>query len=160
MNKKINIPLTLITICIWGFILYSLAEALWMSDELNEVKIVDENISQKVEKKTNGDSEFEYYYLEKDPFNSKVNKTIEINSNYIPNKPPVVKQESRIKFMVTGIVINGDNKNIVLNDETNSNVVFLKEGESYQGLKIIRVSKQEVELLHLSSGDKIISPLK
>jgi type II secretory pathway component PulC len=89
-----------------------------------------------------------------------VKDIIESDNKSIPVKTQIIKEEHRIKFIVTGIVINGENKNIVLNDETNSNVVFLKEGESYQGLKIVRVSKHEVELLHISSGDKIISPLK
>ncbi len=160
MNKKINIPLTLITIFIWGFILYNFTEALWLNAEPEEVKIEDGIISQNVEKKNESDDEFQFHYLEKDPFNSKVNKTFEINSDIVPTKPPEVKRENRINFTVTGIVINGDNKNIVLNDETNSNVVFLKEGQSYQGFKIVKVTKQEVELLHINSGDKIIAPLK
>ncbi|QQS36978.1 MAG: hypothetical protein IPM56_03205 [Ignavibacteriales bacterium] len=160
MNKKINLPLILITITIWGLILYNFADAIWLkqNDAIIENKI--ENSFSDKRDKPFPIKMFEYEILDQDPFGRKSAAIVNDRREPIQTELPIINNYDRINFGVTGIVINGENKNIVLNDETNSKIVFLKEGDIYQGLKIHRVSKQQVELVHILSGEKIISHLK
>jgi hypothetical protein len=160
MKRKINIPLILVTIIIWSIIIYSIVDAVWFNVEdkqINETSM-DYNFDKK---ETSDKSSFEFEYLEKDPFKS---AHIEKRTEVITVTPPIIKEEKReepiIRFSVGGVVINGTSKKIVFNDETNSDVVFLEEGDSYQGLKVIKVTKYEVEFLQLSTGNKLVSQIQ
>ena len=143
MKKKINIPLIFVTIIIWGIIVYSVAEAVWFNAEKEPIADNTENYSFDKPQESSLGSSFEFERIENDPFGLTQQK-----------KEPI------IRFSVGGVLINGDRKKIVFNDETNSNVVFLKEGDSYQGLKVIKVTKKQVEFIQISSGNKLVSQIQ
>jgi hypothetical protein len=160
VKKKINIPLILVTIIIWGIIVYSIAAAVWFNveDEQKKETSLDYNFDKK---ETSENSSFEFEYIEKDPFGSTLRKmVVESTTNQNPVKIEIKKEESVINFSVGGVVINGESKKIVFNDETNSNVVFLTEGDLYQGLKVLRVTKNQVEFLQINTGSKLVSQIQ
>lgn len=160
MKKKINLPLILITIVIWGIIIYSIAEvAIFKVDDENREDFSTEQIGG--EDKNEIKESFEYDYLQNDPFTLTHRKeVIRTTPNHLADKKELVKEQPIINFTIGGVVINGDKKNIVFNDQTNSNVVFLKEGDSYQGLKVVKVTKNQVEFLQVSSGHKLVSEIQ
>lgn len=160
MKKKINLPLILITIVIWGIIIYSIAEvAIFKVDDENREDFSTEQIGG--EDKNEIKESFEYDYLQNDPFTLTHRKEVIITApNHLADKKELVKEQPIINFTIGGVVINGDKKNIVFNDQTNSNVVFLKEGDSYQGLKVVKVTKNQVEFLQVSSGYKLVSEIQ
>jgi hypothetical protein len=161
MKKKINIPLILVTIVIWGFIIYSVAEAVWFNAEDDRIKdnAFENNLEKRNESTQN--SIFEFEYIDKNPFASThIEKKVNISTITQSTVKEFEREEPIIQFSVGGVVINGDSKKIVFNDNTHSNVVFLEEGDLYQGLKVIKVTKNQVEFLHLKTGDKLTSQIQ
>ena len=159
MKKKIHIPLLIFTVVIWGFVLYSFTEAVWFNVEDSENQ---ERYSQKNNYKITPRSskEFEYENLDNDPFQSRVLKP---HIEMAPKEPEIIEQNivnPLINFSVTGVVINGTSKKIVFNDNTNLKVVFLKEGETYQDLHVVEITKKNVEFIQITTGDKLISPIQ
>lgn len=161
MKKKINIPLIVATIAIWAIIVYTIAEAVWFNSD--DLKIKSEAIEYNFdENKANIEhSEFEFEYLEKDPFKStQRRKLVETEPIILSAKKVIIKEETPISFTVGGVVINGNSKNIVFNDQTNSHIIFLKEGDSYMGLRVLKVTKNQVEFLDTNTGNKLISQIQ
>jgi hypothetical protein len=104
--------------------------------------------------------EFEIEKLNNDPFNS---TRIEAKEEIISVEPEEIQTRFTnppINFSVSGVVINGDSKKIVFNDNTHSNIVFLEEGDIYQNLKVIRISKNQVEFINLDSHKAITSSIQ
>lgn len=160
MKKKINIPLIIITLGIWGFILYSVVQAVWFN--IDETKIETEPVFSynKNNKQYEDIVDFEIEKLNNDPFNSTRIETkeeifSEVNEQIEPRfiYPP-------INFSVSGVVINGKSKKIVFNDNTHSNIVFLEEGDIYQNLKVIKILKNQVEFINLDSYKPITSTIQ
>ena len=160
MKKKINIPLIFVTIIIWGIIVYSVAEAVWFSLEKDPIAEDTEDYNFDNKKENSSGFTFEFESIENDPFGSTQQKKIIDTIKQIPVKNVIKQEEPIIQFSVGGVLINGDRKKIIFNDETNSNVVFLKEGDSYQGLKVIKVTKKQVEFVQISSGNKLVSQIQ
>jgi hypothetical protein len=160
VKKKINIPLIFVTIIIWGIIVYSVAEAVWFNAEKESIADNTENYNFDKPKESSLGSSFKFESIEHDPFGlTQQIKTVD-TIKQTPVKTEINQEESIIQFSVGGVLINGDRKKIVFNDETNSNVVFLKEGDSYQGLKVIKVTKKQVEFMQISSGNKLVSQIQ
>ena len=160
MKKKINIPLIFVTIIIWGIIIYSVAEAVWFNAEKEPITDNTENYNFGKPKESSYGSYFEFERIEHDPFGLIQKKIVLDTLKQIPVKTEIKQEEPIIQFSVGGVLINGDRKKIVFNDETNSNVVFLKEGDSYQGLKVIKVTKKQVEFVQISSGNRLVSQIQ
>ncbi|MBE0539124.1 MAG: hypothetical protein IH620_05380 [Ignavibacterium sp.] len=160
MKKKINIPLIFVTIIIWGIIIYSVAEAVWFNAENEPITDNTENYNFYKPKENSFGSYFEFERIEHDPFGLTRGKKVLDTLKQIPVKAEIKQEEPIIQFSVGGVLINGDRKKIVFNDETNSNVVFLNEGDSYQGLKVIKVTKKQVEFMQISSGNKLVSQIQ
>lgn len=161
MKKKINIPLIVVTIIIWGIIVYTIAEVIWFN--IDEENIENQEPDLEYEKKmgTFSDPIFLFEYIDRDPFVSVQKKKIEVKQNVAPTVTKEIKvEEPLIKYSVGGVVINGENKKIVFNDETNSNVVFLQEGDAYQGLRVLKVTKYEVVFLQITTGNKLVSQIQ
>lgn len=164
MKKKINIPLIIITIAVWGIILYSIAEIVWFKQE-STGDVGSGFITNYDENKIEGfSSEFHYKYLDKDPFKLKTKvktqKSIETKSLIKPVQNEQIVEDEWSNFTLSGVVINSGNKNIILNDHSNNEIIFLKEGEQYKGLKVAKVSKQQVEFIAVNSGKSIISKIE
>ena len=161
MKKKINIPLIIVTIIIWGIIVYSISQTVWFNASEEKGEVMMDNDSFDLKKNISPPQPFVFELLEKDPFDLAYKKSVvEVKKIRIPIKLEAKREIPLIRFSVGGIVINGDRNKIVLNDETNSNVVFLKEGDLYQGLKVIKVTKNHVEFLQISSGNKLMSSIQ
>lgn len=160
MKKKINIPLIIITLGIWGFILYSVVQAVWFNiDETEQENEPVFNFNKK-ENQSEDSMEFEIEKLSNDPFKSTIIKQQE---EIIPEVTERIEQrftDPQINFSVSGVVINGTSKKIVFNDNTHANIVFLEEGDIYQNLKVIEISKNQVEFFNLDSRKPITATIQ
>ncbi len=164
MKKKINIPLMVLTFIIWGIIVYSIAEAVWFGKE-NRGQEMTELVHGFEENHTaTSPQEFEFEYLDNDPFSLSVKEKLKRNIESIPVSEPVqpkqVIEEETIQFAVSGVVINSDSKNIMMKDITNNEIVFLKEGDEYRGIKVVKVQKDQVEFIKINSGKQITSKIE
>ena len=157
MRKKINIPLIIITIGIWGFILYSIVQAVWFKiDETGSENEPVFSFNKNVDRPSDS-AEFEIEILLNDPFRIKI---IKPNQEIVSEITKPIEQRlvnPPINFSVSGVVINGTSKKIVFNDYTHSNIVFLEEGDIYQNLKVLKITKGQVEFINLDSREPVTS---
>lgn len=161
MKKKINIPLIILVTALWGFIIYSVAEVAWFNiveqqieEEANHIKLEDYSMNK-------SGNDFVFETLEIDPFSTTSNKeTVKSSVNDQPIQKDIHLEEPIIEFGVCGVIINGNSKKIVFNDFTHSNVVFLEEGDIYQGLEVLKISKNQVEFLQISTSKKHFSTIQ
>lgn len=160
MKKKINIPLIIITIGIWGFILYSVIQAVWFNIDETEIENDPVFSFRKNGNQPEDSMEFEIEKLSNDPFKSTINNS---QDKMIPEITESIEPQfinPPINFSVSGVVINGTSKKIVFNDNTHSNIVFLEEGDVYQNLKVLKISKNQVEFINLDSRNQIIATIQ
>ena len=94
------------------------------------------------------DDSFKFKDLLNDPFTftkmKKANDTLKVYKKIV-KKPPVFVPA--LQFKIDGIIINNDRKMITLVDLSNNKTVFLREGESYNSIKIKNISKDKVEVV-------------
>lgn len=164
MKKKINLPLVFLTIVIWSFILYTIAETLLFNSETQPEDSSVQNSDYIRNYKITDNDPFRYEQLEKDPFSlQKKAKNKPVTTSFVKKSPEVIEQtvndESIIQFNVSGVIINTNNKNVIFKDITNNEVIFLKEGDEYKGLIISKINKEKVEIVDKRSGKLITSEL-
>ena len=131
------------------------------SDDSNMNAAVEEDISlvsNSNQSKHELDDSFKFKDLLNDPFTftkmKKANDTVKVYKKIV-KKPPVFVPA--LQFKIDGIIINNDRKMITLVDLSNNKTVFLREGESYNSIKIKNISKDKVEVVEngISRGIKV-----
>lgn len=157
MKKKINVILVFITIIVWIIIIYSISEVfLFNSKDKENEKIIENDFNYNTKKISDLNQNFLFENLEKDPFISNNKSTIQKINKRVQIKSEIKKEISTIKFFVSGVVINGNKKNIVFYDETNTKILFLNEGDIYNDIKVLKITKNQVELLQTNTGNKVV----
>jgi type II secretory pathway component PulC len=152
LKKKINIPLIIIVIVIYGLVTLKVIDYFISNDNDSNVN-ADNNdditlVSTKKQSKLNSDNKFDFKELQNDPFTftkiKKVRDSVRVHKKIV-KKPPVFAPT--LQFKIDGIIINNDRKMITLVDLSNNKTVFLREGETYSSIKIKSISKDKVEVV-------------
>ena len=152
LKKKINIPLIIVVIVIYGLVALKAIDYFKSNDEDPKADSnSDEDlslVSNSKQSKHELDDSFRFKNLLNDPFTftkmKKTNDTVKVYKKII-KKPPVFVPS--LQFTIEGIIINNDRKMITLVDLSNNNTVFLREGESYSSIKIKSIGKNKVEVV-------------
>ena len=152
LKKKINIPLIIVVIVIYGLVALKAIDYFKSNDEDPKADSnSDEDlslVSNLKQSKHELDDSFRFKNLLNDPFTftkmKKTNDTVKVYKKII-KKPPVFVPS--LQFTIEGIIINNDRKMITLVDLSNNNTVFLREGESYSSIKIKSIGKNKVEVV-------------
>lgn len=156
-NRIGTIVLIIAVLIIWGIILFRVFNH--FSDN-NDVQInitTESNILPKqilVEKSVKTE-EIKYIKLEQDPFTFTPIKPIRKAIPKKQKKEPIIQVE-RINYSIKGAIIANTSKVIIFNDETNSETIFLREGEEYKYIKIIEIKPQTVLLTEYKKS-KVVS---
>ena len=93
-----------------------------------------------------------YIDLERDPFQLKKRAVIKRKKEVPVERPEI---ENDIDFVISGVILKEDRKLVILQDRTNNNTMFLREGEKYKNLKINFISPTSVSLLQNNKEKKI-----
>ena len=152
LKKKINIPLIIIVIVIYGLVAVKAIDYFNTNgDDSNENSVTNEDVSivsNSNQSKHELDDSFKFKNLLNDPFTftkmKKANDTVKVYKKIV-RKPPVFVPS--LQFKIDGIIINNDRKIITLADLANNKTVFLRERESYSSIKIKSIGKDRVEVV-------------
>lgn len=146
-NSKIIVFLTVTTIVIWSVIIYNIITYFLPSDDildnslLNGITTVNDNKSNGVETK----DEIQFEKIDRDPFSLPKIETSQKVAKNVKSKP--IPQIPLIIYKINGVVINDNNKLIILEDITNQYTAFLHEGEEYKNIKIKIISDTKITLM-------------
>lgn len=148
-KKRISFILLITTvIVIWGIILFRITTHFLDNDDI-QIDIANESLPLHpvaVNKKLDEPEEIGYITLEQDPFTFsdiiKPEKKIAAKKNKIKPLPPV----ETINYSIKGVIIANSGKMIIFNDESNSKTLFLREGEEYKYIKILKIDTKTVLL--------------
>ena len=158
MPQKINymfIILLISVILIWGIIIYQIINRLTDSDEL-PIEISNEMAVQ-VSDRRNSESinynDLTYVKLDQDPFVfSYVQPTKKTKTT--TSKKEILPKEF-LQYHINGVVINANSKTILLQDQSIDQTIFLREGEVYKSIKIMKISPSLVEIKEHGKVKKI-----
>lgn len=142
MKNRLTKVLIIITIIVWGFIFYSIAEVIWFQKNDTPADSEKDFLNNSLTL----DQKFSFEKLNSDPFALKVKKEViprNINTNLNPIMLKKQLKEEPIPFELTGIVLGG-NKSIMIKDKVNNEVYFLKEKDMYKDHEILKVTKNRV----------------
>jgi len=147
-KKILTVPLIIISIAIWGYIIMRVIAYLTSpNEEIVEAINTDSSFNienLQTEKKASG--EFRYEKLERDPFKLTSNR---IASNSEPQQivETPFTPEPQLYYKINGIVMNETGGVVILEDLVENTVLFLKEGDSYKSIKIKHIAYTKVSLL-------------
>lgn len=147
-KKNIKFYLLLcVVVLVWGMI-FSKIYSHYTQNEENVIKLTDNSIDKnlvKINYINEKDEQLEYVKLSKDPFTfTKIRKKKKtVNSNIKKTEVP----KETIEFSINGVIINKNSKMLILNDVTNNQTVFLREGEKYKYIKIKSIKQTSVTFL-------------
>jgi type II secretory pathway component PulC len=155
-KNKLTFPLVIITIGIWIMIIYQVISYLhFLGQEKKEI-ILDkkESLFFSGQKKEQLDETQIYLTIDRDPFvfskKQSVKKIISAGLNKVePLKPKFI-------YEIKGIIINDRSKLVVFVDKINSKTLFLREGEIYEIVKLIKITTDKV-ILTENGNEKEIS---
>ena len=148
-NKKVLTLLTIAVLVIWGAIGYRSVIYFFSSDNSeNEIQLEHDLVKSDLDNINFELSEtsIEYRKLDRDPFLYTMLKKK-------PDKKSLVKQRvtktkvDTIDYRINGVIINDKSKMVILEDVTNSNTLFLREGEKYKYIIIKKVLSNSVMVL-------------
>jgi len=148
-KNKLTLPLILVTILIWGFIIYNIVEYFNPTDD-NPIEVAPDAYSSPSPKKQTIKSMYEekieYVKLDRDPF---LFSKVEPPKQKIVKPVKAVPKTSPLNYRISGIIINNKSKLVIFEDNTNNNTLFLHEGETYKDIKIKRIFDSKVELIEM-----------
>jgi len=155
-KNKLLIPLTVVTIVIWGIIIYNIAEYYNSIDDstsriIESTDDLDETDFQKQISYSTPD--VEYIQLVRDPFvfGKKHNAVQQINNTPVTTKKEkvisVATVTPAINYTISGTLINDASKLAILEDMTNRKTVFMREGDSYLSIVIKEINRAKVVVL-------------
>ncbi|HEX2982186.1 MAG TPA: hypothetical protein VHO28_01445 [Ignavibacteriales bacterium] len=156
-KKILTVPLIVITIAVWGYIIFRVVAYFTQPEEDSSVLINSEASADlgSIQKETSSQEEFIYEELDRDPFKL---------TEYKKEPPPQPKigfiekpflSEPEFYYKINGIVMNGSGGLVILEDITNNSTHFLREGEQYKTLQIKRISNNKVILSEKSVEKEI-----
>ncbi|MFO7445405.1 MAG: hypothetical protein R6W90_03520 [Ignavibacteriaceae bacterium] len=149
-KKKITIILLAATVCLWGVILYNVFYYYTSSgEEEPDVIIENENVLYTPVKKNLENEEAVFYEeIVRDPFvfRKKIAPVPEEEITpevFTPPPPP----EPKLNYQINGTIINASSKLVIFEDRTNNKTLFLREGETYNGIKITSIGIDKIKVV-------------
>ena len=164
LNTKLTLPLILIVLSIWAIIIYNVINYFNSSDkeEIAAAPIAGSvPVSVKTNKYRTADIDtLSYTALGKSPFalGTRIEEKPPAPKPAAPPKAKILPTVPKLNYKITGIIINGGSKLVVLEDVTNSKTVFLREGETYLHLHITLIETEKVSLLEDKTPKEIVVP--
>lgn len=154
-KNKLLIPLTIITVIIWGIIVYNIVGYYNSFDDNSSEVIESPDDLEERGSQTQFQNKFyaeDYIELERDPFvfgKKKRNDASQLsNSVSIKTKKEKVSQESKqtpsVNYSISGTLINNDSRLAILEDMTNKKTIFMREGDNYLGIVIKEIGRAKV----------------
>lgn len=143
-EKKIRIFLSILVLIIWGSIFYRVGVHL-LGDDSEKINMLNENYPVKYDLSKLKNNKYEYKNLNRDPFVMNVNKEKEKNISHKIKRAKI--EETPLKYTIKGVIIKEGREVVLVEDETNSKIVFLREGMHYKGIKIVKISDKGVSVL-------------
>lgn len=141
MNKrKIHIVLGLIVILVWAAIIYRVF--LFYNSGNKEETIIMNFTNTKFDELAFSKVPIKYMPIDKDPFVREVSKQIAPRVKKA-EKSKKVFEDYLANFKIKGIIINPSSRLVILEDFS-KNTIFLREGEKYMELKILKILDKEV----------------
>lgn len=144
-KDPIFLLLLVVVIILWGVIITKVINYFTSNDE-QEIEIIDEQINSSLfSKRSNAESEanIEYVKLNRDPF--VLNPIRNVIKKVVKKEEPE-KPKEYLNFLVNGVLINNKSKTVLIQDQTNNQTVFLKEGDEYKSIKIVSISPSEIKI--------------
>ena len=145
-SKSIYVLLISVVI-IWGIVIYKVSDFLLSARfdnmEIKEVKDLSIDVTNHMPLSNSG-HKGTYMKIKRDPF---------IFSNQgVPKKKivSVINNKSyteQISYKPKGVIINNFSKLVILEDMSNDTTLFLRVGEQYEGIKILKISADYVRVL-------------
>lgn len=172
-KKKKNIafiPILLVTLIVWGVIIYKVIAHLKSSEDANpEIVTNTANVADPINRNSiKADIiETEYASLERDPFVlkgiSKVKDNKELNgqTNSDVAQKLLQKQKAdsphldKIQYTINGVIINKESKLVILEDITNKKTIFMREKEEYKDIIIKAIYLNKVVVTENGSKKEI-----
>ena len=146
-QRKLTFPLIILVIIIWGIVLYRVIFYFSFTDE---DMIISEDISNDNSSITEHNFSMQdtipFIELSRDPF---VFTKIE--------KPPInTHQEKKIStkkippefsYNINGVIINDKQRMVVIEDLSNHQTIFLREGDIYKSIKVRKIDTNILSLI-------------
>ena len=144
-NKKINVILIIAVITIWGVIGVKVISYLINKNESGIEKIEDVFDNDKtILKNETSNSNLKYVRISRDPFLlGKIQRNLSVDNSSIDNVKQ--NQPEALKFHIKGILFSKKKKIVTIFNELKNETVFLKEGNKYESIKIIRIEKYKIK---------------
>ena len=152
-KNKLLIPLIVVTIVIWGIIIYNIVGYYNSSgDNFPEIMVPTDDLDETDFQKqiSYGTTDVEYIQLVRDPFvfGKKHDAMRQINTTPVKTKKEkvisVASVTPAINYTISGTLINDASKLAILEDMTNRKTVFMREGESYLSIVIKEINRAKV----------------
>ncbi|MFH0736279.1 MAG: hypothetical protein V1773_16960 [bacterium] len=144
-NPIITATLAVVVILIWNIIIYQALDHFFEED----TEIVDFNkngmtgeMSSLLEKQES--PQVQYIKLNNDPFSFE-EKQIVIKTSTI--KAVTIKPVLTLSYSIKGIIINKNEKLVIVEDKESGSTQFVHEGNSYKGIKIVKIESTSVKIL-------------
>ena len=136
-KNKLLIPLAGVVLIIWGMIIINIIDILGKDEpnESDDFEFYTEN-EMSYSNASNSSIEIKPETLDRDPFCFPQTKP---KNSSKKNSTKVKKEIPSISYNVNGVIINGNKKLVILEDVTNDKTVFLREGDTYENIKIKRI---------------------
>lgn len=165
-KNKLLIPLTIITIVIWGIIIYNIVGYYNSFDDNSSEVIGSPDDLEVMDAQTQLYNKFQvgdYIELERDPFvfgkKKRNDASQQSNSVSIKTKKEKASQESKpnssINYTITGTLINNVSRLAILEDLTNKKTIFMREGEGYLSIVIKEIFPAKVVIIENGSEKEI-----
>ena len=138
--------LSLAVIIVWGIII-SRTITYFTEDDQNIIINKDNSDFYKdtFEKPNNAKSkQIKYIKLNRDPF---IIPRPKIKPVHILKSSKRVNKKPGINYSINGVIINGKSKLLILDDKTNNKTIFLREGEEYEGIKILKINTDMINII-------------
>lgn len=146
-NKKYSIVLVISVIAIWGVIGYKVI-SYWIDGSGASEEIFTELTADQASDfyEINSAKNVKYLKLKRNPFKL-VNKQIKINKQEVKeivNFTSHNEKKDSLQFSLKGIVFSEKNKLVTICDETTNEMLFLKTGDKYKSIKVVKILKNKV----------------
>jgi hypothetical protein len=153
INKKNKFYLLLTAVVIvWGIIIFNIIDRL--ND--NDYEVIDDNFAEKLNiyKEINDEddieNETELYTLSRDPF---LLKEIKKPVKKAPSRKKLKKEIKKpsLKFNVQGIIVNANQKLVIIEDLTNNTTVFLGKGDKHESITVLEIKDDNIVKLKVET---------
>lgn len=153
-DKKniIVLPLILITLFVWGTIIYNII-AYYAAKKENNSETIDNKMNYQEENlkgPANDICRTEMFYkeLDRDPFTMKnpivVKKKNESKIALALHQQKVIPAKPEFKYKIIGTIVNSKSNLAILLDLDTEKTVYMREGDEYKGIEIRAIGSNKV----------------